>query len=265
MFWGIMVFISFFSGLVSYRVVLKQLIRQQVTLRYRRTIFGFLWTLLNPLLNMAVIATVFSIVMKFPIQNYAIFLFSAVIPWTMFSNTISQCSMSLLANENLFKKIYLPKQLFMTSSALSVLIDSLLSTVCLFIIAYFFGAKLSPALFFLPVSFAILFFFSYGLGLIFSIVSVFLRDMQYLIGVLLQALYFMTPIIYPVDAVPEQYKWVFSWNPMYYFVDLFRDPIYNSQLPNTHSIQLCLIFAAVSFVLGLYVFKVNDKKIIFRL
>ncbi|EOC1348779.1 ABC transporter permease [Cronobacter turicensis] len=258
-------FKSFISGLVSYRVVLKQLIRQQVTLRYRRTIFGFLWTLLNPLLNMAVIATVFSIVMKFPIQNYAIFLFSAVIPWTMFSNTIAQCSQSLIANENLFKKIYLPKQLFITSSAISVLIDSLLSTLCLFVIAFFFGAKLSPALSFLPLSFIILFFFSYGLGLIFAVVSVFLRDMQYLIGVILQALYFMTPIIYPVDAVPEQYKWVFSWNPMFYFVDLFRDPIYNSQFPNSESIKLCLIFSIVIFIFGLYVFKVNDKKIIFRL
>ncbi|EMA8648767.1 ABC transporter permease, partial [Cronobacter turicensis] len=135
----------------------------------------------------------------------------------------------------------------------------------LFVIAFFFGAKLSPALSFLPLSFIILFFFSYGLGLIFAVVSVFLRDMQYLIGVILQALYFMTPIIYPVDAVPEQYKWVFSWNPMFYFVDLFRDPIYNSQFPNSESIKLCLIFSIVIFTFGLYVFKVNDKKIIFRL
>ncbi|CAM7093307.1 TPA: ABC transporter permease [Escherichia coli] len=258
-------FNSFIQGLINYRVVLKQLIRQQVTLRYRRTMFGFLWTLLNPLLNMAVIATVFSIVMKFQIRDYAIFLFSAVIPWTMFSNIISQCSNSLIANENLFKKIYLPKQIFITASAVSVFIDSLLSTICLFIIAYFFGAKLSLALMFLPVSFAILFIFAYGLGLIFSVVSVFLRDMQYLIGVILQALYFMTPIIYPVDAVPEQYKWVFAWNPMYYFVDLFRDPIYNNQFPPAYSLQLCALTAIISLLVGLYVFKVNDKKIIFRL
>lgn len=258
-------FNSFINDLIAYRVVLKQLIRQQVTLRYRRTIFGFLWTLLNPLLNMAVIAIVFSIVMKFAIKDYAIFLFSAVIPWTMFSNTISQCSSSLIANESLFKKIYLPKQIFITSNAISVVIDTLLSTCCLFIIALFFGAKLSYPLLFLPISFSLLFLFSYGLGLIFSIISVFLRDMQYLIGVILQALYFMTPIIYPVSAVPEQYRWVFAWNPMFYFVELFRSPIYSNQMPSISSLNFCIAAAVCSMIIGLFVFKVNDKKIIFRL
>ena len=234
-------------------------------MRYRRTIFGFLWTLLNPLLNMAVIATVFSIVMKFQIRDYSIFLFSAVIPWGFFSNSISQCSSALLANEGIFKKIYLPKQIFITANVVSVLVDSLLSTVCLFFIALYFGAQLSSALFFLPVSFFLLFMFSYGLGLIFSILSVFLRDVQYLIGVILQALYFMTPIIYPVSAVPEEFRWVFTWNPMFYFVDLFRDPIYNATLPQMESLQLCIAFALVSFVLGIFIFKVNDRKIMFRL
>lgn len=255
----------FFGGIYKYRTVLGQLVRQQITMRYRRTVFGFLWTLLNPLLNMAVIATVFSIVMKFQIRDYAIFLFSAVIPWGFFSNAISQSALSLIANESIFKKIYLPKQLFVTANIISGLIDSLLSTVCLFLIALYFGAKLSPALFFLPISFFLLFVFSYGLGLIFSILSVFLRDVQYLIGVILQALYFMTPIIYPVSAVPEKYQWVFTWNPMFYFVDLFREPIYNAALPQLESIRYCIAFSLIAFVLGIAFFKMNDRKIMFRL
>ncbi|HCB1682054.1 TPA: ABC transporter permease [Citrobacter braakii] len=258
-------FNSFFNDLVKYKTVLGQLVKQQVTLRYRRTIFGFLWTLLNPLLNMIVIATVFSIVLKFQIRDYSIFLFSAIIPWTMFSNTIAQCSQSLIMNESLIKKIYLPKQLFITANAFSVLIDSFLSTICLFIIALMFGAKLSFALLFLPFSFFILFFFTFGLGLILSICSVFLRDMQYLIGVLLQALYFITPIIYPISAVPEEFRWVFSWNPMFYFVELFRDPIYNNVLPSFDLIKTCIIFSGVAFVMGVYIFKSNEHKIVFRL
>lgn len=258
-------FKSFFYDLYKYRTVLGQLVKQQVTLRYRRTVFGFLWTLLNPLLNMAVIATVFSIVLKFQIKDYSIFLFSAIIPWTMFSNSIAQCSQALIINENLIKKIYLPKQLFITANALSVLIDSLLSTVCLFIISLVFGAKLSLALFFLPISFFILFFFTYGLGLILSIASVFLRDMQYLIGVLLQALYFITPVIYPLSAVPDKFRWVFSWNPMFYLIDLFREPIYNSALPSIDLINTCVIFSGTAFTAGIIIFKFNDHKIVFRL
>ncbi|HGI5914502.1 TPA: ABC transporter permease, partial [Yersinia enterocolitica] len=253
----------FFSGLYKYRVVLGQLVRQQITMRYRRTVFGFFWTLLNPLLNMVVIATVFSIVMKFQIHDYAIFLFSAVIPWGFFSNAISQSASSLIANESIFKKIYLPKQIFVTANLISGLIDSLLSTICLFVIAIFFGAELSLALFFLPISFFLLFMFSYGLGLILSIISVFLRDVQYLIGVILQALYFMTPIIYPISSVPERYQWVFTWNPMFYFVDIFREPIYNSALPHLESIQYCVFFATITFVCGVAFFNMNDKKIMF--
>lgn len=258
-------FKSFFYGLIKYKTVLGQLVKQQVTLRYRRTIFGFLWTLLNPLLNMIVIATVFSIVLKFQIRDYSIFLFSAIIPWTMFSNTIAQCSQALIVNESLIKKIYLPKQLFITANAVSVLIDSFLSTICLFIIALMFGAKLSCALLFLPVSFFILFFFIFGLGLILSICSVFLRDMQYLIGVFLQALYFITPIIYPISAVPEKFRWIFSWNPMFYFVELFRDPIYNNTLPSFDLIKTCIIFSGVAIFMGMYIFKSNEHKIVFRL
>lgn len=258
-------FKSFFVGIIKYRTVLGQLVKQQVTLRYRRTIFGFLWTLLNPLLNMAVIATVFSIVLKFQIRDYSIFLFSAIIPWTMFSNTIAQCSQSLIVNEGLIKKVYLPKQLFITANAFSVLIDSLLSTVCLFIIALVFGAKLSLSLVFLPISFFILFFFTFGLGLILSISLVFLRDVQYLIGVLLQALYFITPIIYPISAVPNEYRWVFSWNPMFYFIELFREPIYNNKFPSIDLIIMCLIFSGVIFSAGVYIFKTNERKIVFRL
>lgn len=255
----------FFVGLYDYRLVMLQLVKQQITLRYRRTVFGFLWTLLNPLLNMAVIATVFSLVMKFQIDQYAIFLFAAMIPWSFFSGALNQSAGVLIANESLFKKIYLPKQIFVASSLMSLLIDSLLSTLCLFVIALAIGAKLTLPLLGLPIAFLLLAIFSFGLSLIVAVGSVFFRDLQYLIGVLMQAMYFMTPIIYPITAVPEKYHWAFIWNPMYYFVLYFRAPLYDGVWPSIDLMFTCFLLAAASLIIGLIVFRVNDKKIIFRL
>jgi len=263
--WRNSLFKWFFCGLYDYRLVMLQLVKQQITLRYRRTIFGFLWTLLNPLLNMAVIATVFSLVMRFQIDKYAIFLFSAMIPWSLFSGAMNQSAGVLLANEHLFKKIYLPKQIFVASSLISLLIDCVLSTLCLFLIALAIGAKLTLPLLGLPVAFILLTVFSFGLSLIVSVGAVFFRDLQYLVGVVMQALYFMTPIIYPITAVPEQYHWAFIWNPMYYFVQYFRAPLYDGVWPSADLMMTCTLLAVGSLLIGLIVFRVNDKKIIFRL
>lgn len=257
--------LKFFTDTIKYNQVLKQLVHQQITMRYRRTIFGFFWTLLNPLLNMAIISVVFSLVMRFQIHEYAIFLFSAMIPWAIFSASLSQSATALLANEHLFKKVYLPKQLFVLSTVVSTIIDSVLSTACLFVIAFVIGAKLTTALLFLPVAFILLGIFTLGLSLFLSIITVYYRDVQYLVGVILQALYFATPIIYPIESIPEQYHSVFTWNPMYYFVKLFRDPIYNGVFPDQDSLLICSISAVVVLVLGILFFTKNDKKVIFRL
>jgi ABC-2 type transport system permease protein/lipopolysaccharide transport system permease protein len=257
--------IPFISEIVEYRQVLQQLIHQQITMRYRRTFFGFFWTLLNPLLNMAIIAAVFSLVMKFQVNEYAIFLFAAMIPWSIFSNSLNQGGGALLANESLFKKIYLPKQLFVVSVVISTMIDSLLSTACLFIIAVFLGAKISFALFFLPVAFLLLASFSLGIALILSVLTVYYRDVQYLIGVILQALYFATPIIYPITAIPEKFHSIFVWNPLVYYIDLFRAPIYSGVLPEVSSLTICSILSIMSVVCGVLFFRRNDSKVIFRL
>ena len=256
---------SFINEIIEYRQVLRQLIHQQITMRYRRTFFGFLWTLLNPLLNMAIIAVVFSLVMKFQVNEYAIFLFAAMIPWSVFSNSLNQGGGALLANESLFKKIYLPKQLFVISVVISTLVDSLLSTACLFIIALILGARISAALLFLPFAFLLLVMFSLGVTFILSIVTVYYRDVQYLIGVVLQALYFATPIIYPITAIPEKFHAIFTWNPLVYYIDLFRSPIYFGTLPDAHSLIICSVCSLLSIVCGVIYFRRNDAKVIFRL
>ena len=182
--------ITFATELYGSRNVLSQLVAQQVILRYRRTALGYLWTLINPLLMMSIMAVVFSILFKADLKTFAVFLFAGMIPWNFFSSVVTQSGTSFISNEGLIKKIYLPKVIFPLSIAFASLIDSLLSFLALFAIILALGGMFSWSLLFLPISFVLLFLFTMGLGLIMSIATVFFRDLQHIVLVAMQGLFF---------------------------------------------------------------------------
>lgn len=256
---------AFFTALWEFRLVFRHLVRQYVSLRYRRTVLGFLWTLINPLLTMTVTAVVFSLMMRMNLRSFAVFLFSGLIPWALFSGCVVQGGNTLLENEALVKKIYVPRQTLVIARCTSLLIDAVLSFVCLFLIAAALGAHLGSALVVLPIAFLLTFVFSCGVAIVMSLVSVFLRDTQQIVSILLQAGYFLTPIIYPITIVPEEWRPVFKLNPMYYFVELFRLPIYEGVFPSLQTFAITGALALASALLGILVFTRYDKEVIFRL
>ena len=258
-------FIIFFKELYQYRLVLKQLIWQQLTMRYRRTALGFFWTLLNPLLTMVVTSIVFSMIMKWPLKTFAIFLFSGLVPFTLFSNCLSQGMQALLNNESLIKKIHIPKQIFVISVSVSLLVDAVFSTICLFIIALAIGAPLSASLFILPLNFLLLFAFALGLALALSIATVSFRDLPNIVAVVLQAAYYLTPIIYPMSFVPESYKWWLSLNPLTLFVEIFRLPLYEGGVASIEVYAQVAVLAILSMFFGMYIFKKHDRYVVFKL
>lgn len=258
-------FIPFFKSLWEFRLVFSQLVRQYVSLRYRRTALGFLWTLVNPLLTMAVTSVVFSLMMRFPLQGFAVFLFSGLIPWTLFSTCMLQGGQTLIENEALIKKIYVPRQTLVMARCTSLLIDAMLSFASLFLIALVIGAHFTSALMVLPLAFLLTFVFACGMALITSVASVFLRDTQQILAIVMQAGYYLTPIIYPVSIVPERFRWLFQINPMHYFVELFRYPIYEGIFPPMQTLLVSMALAAASALVGLFVFTRYDREVIFRL
>lgn len=258
-------FISFFKELYDFRLVLNQLIWQQLTMRYRRTALGFFWTLLNPLLTMIVTSVVFSMIMRWPLKSFAVFLFAGLVPFAFFSNCVSQGMQALLNNEALIKKVHVPKQIFVVSISVSLMVDALFSTACLFIMALAIGAPLTMSLFVLPLNFILLFVFSLGLALALSVATVSFRDLPNIVGVVLQAAYYLTPIIYPLSFVPVQYHWLFSLNPMTVFVEIFRLPLYEGVVASSGSYAKVVILSLVSLIFGIYAFKKQDRFIVFRL
>jgi len=257
--------IAFFSELYGSRSVLHQLVVQQLILRYRRTVLGYLWTLVNPLLMMSVMAVVFSSLFKADLKTFAVFLFAGMIPWNFFSSVATQSGAAFINNEGLIKKIYLPKIIFPLSIAFALLIDSLLSFAALFVIILALGGTLSWALLFLPVSFALLFAFAMGFGMIVSVATVFFRDLQHVILIAMQGLFFLTPILYKHDALMGKAAWLVGLNPVIPFIALFRAPIIDATLPGSQIILQATAIAVTAMGLGLFVFLSQEKKIVFRL
>lgn len=248
-----------------YRFVLWLLVRQQLVLRYRRSTLGFFWTLLNPLMMMTVSSIVFSSIFKFQLKDYVFFMFSGMVPWLYFSNCVAQTSASLINNEGLIKKVFLPKTLFPLSTSIFLLIDSLFGLVALFIVGLFVGVQAGWALLFIPVALVILYIFTLGLGLLLSTVVVYFRDIQQIVNVGLQALYFLTPIMYPISAVsPRLASWLYL-NPMYYFVEMFRYPLYQAAWPPLQTVTICVVLAISSFLIGNFVFRSRQNDFVFRL
>lgn len=256
---------SFFTELYEFRHLLRELIHQQLTMRYRRTTLGFLWTLANPLLSLGVTAVVFSLVLSMDLRDFGIFLFAGMVPWTLFQHCATQASGSIIANESLIKKIYIPRHIFPVAVSASLLVDTCLSMGALFLLALALGAKVTPALFFLPVAMTLLYVFSLGTALILSVVFVYFRDMEHITNILLQLAYYLTPIIYPLSRIPEAYVGWFNLNPMVHFIALFRNPIYLGLLPSLHAIAITTGVALATFTAGVLVFRAREHDLIFRL
>lgn len=256
---------NFLTQIYDFRLVLYQLTWQQLIVRYRKTALGFLWTLLNPLINMTVIAIVFSMVMQLPLKEFVVFYFSGAIAYNLFSTSLQTGSNALIANESLLKKIYVPKQIFVLSNSLSILIDSLISAISLLVVLYLLGASLSWSLIYLPLAFVLLFLFSLGLTLVLSIVSIYLRDIPNILTHLLTIGFYLTPILYPLEKMPIKYQFLMEFNPMYYFVKSFRALIYEQALPSLQVVLFATILSIGTFLFGLVFFQKTSANTIYRL
>lgn len=257
--------LGYLSEIYEFRFVLQQLVRQQLILRYRRTVFGYLWTLFNPLLMMSVTAVVFSTIFKMDLKTYAIFLFAGMIPFTFFSTSITQSGQSLIGNEGLIKKIYIPKLLFPLGISLALLIDSALAAAALFMIILAIGGKLTFALIFIPIAYLLLFLFSFGIALVMTICTVYFRDLQHVVGILMQALLFLTPVFYKPESLQGKVAWLITLNPLTQFVELFRLPIYQGVFPATAVVLQATLFAILSLIAGLWFFRKHEYRVAFRL
>ena len=247
----------------KYHYVIFLLVRKQMLLRYRRTKLGFVWTILNPLLMMTVLAFVFSAIMSIPLKDYALFFFSGMIVWNYINYSINIASNCLIENEALINKIYLPKEIFPLSISIALLIDAILSFFPFFIIMIFLGAEVNLSSISILFAYFLIFIFVTGLSFLVSVATVFFRDLAYIIPIFLQALFFLTPILYPVSRLEGNLvASLFNYNPISPYINLVREPITNGQFCTIEEYLIAISLSATSFVIGLYFLNKNKTKII---
>ncbi len=244
--------------------VIQNMVMQELRVRYQRSIIGFFWTLLNPLLMMAILSLVFSVLFR-GIENYQVYLFAGMVPWTFFSGAVNECAVCIMANEGLIRKIFVPKLVFPLSRVLINLVTLLLSMVCLFALLWPLGARPSWPMLLLPAAILVFIAFTLGMSLIVATANTFFRDCQHLVAVFFQAWYFATPILYRAVDFPATTQWRFRINPAYYFIELFHDLIYYGRWPQLSSWLLATVIALASLGIGYAIFKSQEDKMVFRL
>jgi ABC-type polysaccharide/polyol phosphate export permease len=233
--------------------------------RYQRSVLGFAWSLLNPLLMMIVLTTVFSLLFNRDPKTFGIFIFTGMLPWAFISEGIAGGCLSITAAENFMKKVYIPKIFFPLVSVSTECINFCLSLVSVLGLALFLGLKLTPALLLLPAIIGLTFLFVFGLALALSVATVYFRDLSHLIRVCLSCFFYLIPIVYPLSAVPPKYVIFFALNPFTQFINLYREVIFYGSYPSVNARIKTLVLTVCSLAFGFYVLQKREKDIIYRL
>jgi lipopolysaccharide transport system permease protein len=264
------------------RELLANLTLREIRGKYKRTIFGQLWSLANPLASMLIYTFIFSYIFRLHpdegdpsgLDVFALWLLCGLLPWTFLSNVINQGLYSLVNNANLIQKVYFTRIVLPLSVVGSAGFNWLFEMGVLVIALSIAGAFVLPFLPFVILTMAVLAVFGIGIALMLAVANVYFRDTQYFVTILLQLWMYLTPIIYPINLVESQSRatgglfgtsitllQVYQLNPMEHFVGVFRALLYDSRIPDLPDILLSLAWAALSLVLGLWIFRANEKKL----
>ncbi len=250
--------------LLRYRDLLWSLVQRDLTVRYKRSVLGFFWTMLNPLLTMLVMAVVFSSVFRFQAEHYAVYLLSGLLLWNFFSQSTVQAIGNLVWGGDLINKIYVPKSVFVVSAIGVGLVNWLFALIPLALIMLVTGRTFSIALLYLPISILFTIFFATGVGLLVATLAVYFSDIVNVYQVGLTILLYLTPIVYPIVIVPPQYQGLLRLNPLYYFVEIFRQPIHDGRVPDPWLWAASAVLALGMLTVGWWVFTAKADEFAYR-
>lgn len=244
----------------DYRQMIFSLVRKDLRGRYKGSVLGFLWTFINPLLQLVVYTIVFSYILPTAIDKYYLYLFVGLIPWIFFSASITGGSSSIVAQKDLIKKIYFPRQVIPISYVTSCFVNMLLSFVVIFIVVLISGVGFNPtALLCLPVIMIVEYVLALGMALLSSAITVYFRDLEHILGIFTMAWMYMTPIMYDKSIVPKKLIPVFNLNPMTHVIECYRAVLYDKKIPELESLISSFALGILFLVLGYFVFQKLQK------
>ena len=244
-----------FLRLNKYKPLISELVMRDLKIKYRRSFLGYLWSLLNPLLMMAVMTIVFSYMFRFDIPNYPLYLICGQTLWGFFNESTTSAMMSVIGNGSLIRKIYIPKYIFPVARVLSSFVTMSFSLAAIFIVMLVTGVSFTWKLLLLPIPLLFLLLFCMGVGMALSAFAVFFRDVLHLYSVVVMAWMYLTPIFYPISTLPEEVAQIIAFNPIYYFVTFFREVVLYGAVPEAAIWFGTVGFGLLFFVAGWLVFR----------
>ncbi len=248
-----------------YSFLLSQLVKRDFKKKYRRSVLGVLWSLLNPLLTMTVQFFVFQKIFRFEMENYAVYLLTGIVLFGFMSDTTQQVMTNIVENASLINKVYVPKYIYPFSKVLSCALNFLFSLIALYLMIVFSGLVITWHHIALLCVFLMLFLFITGMSLLLCTMMVFFRDTQFLYTVFVTLWTYGTPIFYPENILSGTVMKIMMCNPMYHYLSFARSIILSHQIPPLSSWLFCAGFAVLFFIIGVVFFRKNQNKFILYL
>jgi ABC-type polysaccharide/polyol phosphate export permease len=248
-----------FKELYNYRELLKTNIKKEVRGKYKGSWLGVLWTFLNPLLMLAVYAFVFPYILRVQVDNYTIFMIVALIPWNFFTTAIQSGTGCVVANGNILKKVYFPREIIPISITTSQLVNFLITCIIMFVFILFSGVGFSLHILLMPLLIIIQYIITLALTFILSAITVFVRDVDHFVSVFLTLGFYATPIVYQANMLPDKFQWALKVNPMAQLVEAYRSILYYHQMPDFVMIGIWAVLSLVLLVVGYMIFKKLEK------
>ena len=246
--------------LVEYRELFRTLVSKDTRSRYKGSVLGFAWNFAIPLMQLLVFWLIFGIIIKVsPPGNYpfAIFIFTGLLPWNFLANSLLGGAMSVVGNANLVKKIYFPLQVLPLTPVLSQFISLILGMLVLGVVVLIFGVGFSWYLLLLPLVFLVQLIFISGLALLFGCVNVFYRDVEHILGIVLMAWMYVTPILYPLNIVTNKAEWAnicVHLNPMTGIITAYQNLVLDHHSPDWAWFAYAGAVSLILFVAGFQIF-----------
>lgn len=244
-----------FKEIYNYRQMIISLVRKDLRGRYKGSVLGFMWTFINPLLQLAVYTIVFSIIMRSGIEQYYLFLFVALVPWIFFSSALTGGATSILGSADMVKKIYFPREVlpiaYITSSFVNMVLSFLVVFAVLLVTGYGFNLL---AILYLPLIMVVEYILALGIALLSSALTVYFRDLAYILNIIAMAWQFLTPVMYSASQVPEKLMPIWRLNPMTPVIDAYRDILYYKQIPQVSTLTEAFMLGIIVLVAGEIVF-----------
>lgn len=247
------------------KFLLKQLVKRDLTSKYKDSFLGVIWSFINPLCIMLIFTAIFSVLFRYQIKNFPVYFLTGRVVYDFFIAATKGSMTSIKRNAHILKKIYVPRYMFAMGSVAYEFINFLISLVILFGVMFITGASFHLTILFTIIPLILLILMIVGVGLILAVFNTYFSDVGYLYSIFTLLLMYASALFYPLEIVPADIQMIFTLNPLYIAISCFRDTIMYGVFPDVLSLLYLASFSLMVFAVGFLLFRIHEKKLTLEL